>query len=82
MIRPPKDSTLFALLKVSEGNFESPETAKAKILFENLTPLFPDERLTLEKGNGSTEPHGSDHRSVCTDRKGPARPTGGSPESG
>jgi transcription termination factor Rho len=43
------------LLKVSEVNFESPETAKAKILFENLTPLFPDERLTLEKGNGSSE---------------------------
>ena len=56
MIRPPKDSErYFALLKVSEVNFESPETAKAKILFENLTPLFPDERLTLEKGNGSTE---------------------------
>ena len=56
MIRPPKDSErYFALLKVSEVNFESPETAKAKILFENLTPLFPDERLTLEKGNGSSE---------------------------
>ena len=56
MIRPPKDSErYFALLKVSEVNFESPETAKAKILFENLTPLFPDQRLTLEKGNGSTE---------------------------
>ena len=56
MIRPPKDSErYFALLKVSEVNFESPETAKTKILFENLTPLFPDERLTLEKGNGSTE---------------------------
>jgi len=56
MIRPPKDSErYFALLKVSEVNFESPETAKAKILFENLTPLFPDERCTLEKGNGSTE---------------------------
>ena len=56
MIRPPKGSErYFALLKVSEVNFESPETAKAKILFENLTPLFPDERCTLEKGNGSTE---------------------------
>ncbi len=56
MIRPPKDSErYFALLKVSEVNFESPETAKAKILFENLTPLFPDQRLTLEQGNGSTE---------------------------
>ncbi len=56
MIRPPKDSErYFALLKVNEVNFESPESAKNKILFENLTPLFPDQRLTLQKGNGSTE---------------------------
>ena len=56
MIRPPKDSErYFALLKVRDVNFESPESAKAKILFENLTPLFPDDRLTLETGNGSTE---------------------------
>ena len=56
MIRPPKDSErYFALLKVKDVNFESPESAKSKILFENLTPLFPNERLTLEKGNGSSE---------------------------
>ena len=56
MIRPPKDSErYFALLKVKDVNFEAPESAKNKILFENLTPLFPNERLTLEKGNGSTE---------------------------
>ena len=56
MIRPPKDSErYFALLKVKDVNFESPESARSKILFENLTPLFPNERLTLEKGNGSTE---------------------------
>ena len=56
MIRPPKDSErYFALLKVKDVNFESPESAKSKILFENLTPLFPDQRLTLEKGNGSSE---------------------------
>ena len=55
-IRPPKDSErYFALLKVGEVNFNKPENSKHKILFENLTPLFPDERLTLEKGNGSTE---------------------------
>lgn len=55
-IRPPKDSErYFALLKVKEINFESPEKAKGKILFENLTPLFANERLTLEMGNGSTE---------------------------
>ena len=55
-IRPPKDSErYFALLKIGEVNFSRPENSKSKILFENLTPLFPDERLTLEKGNGSTE---------------------------
>jgi transcription termination factor Rho len=55
-IRPPKDSErYFALLKVSEINFTKPENSKHKILFENLTPLFPNERLTLETGNGSTE---------------------------
>ncbi|MDO8861783.1 transcription termination factor Rho [Haliea sp. E1-2-M8] len=55
-IRPPKDSErYFALLKVGEINFNRPENAKHKILFENLTPLFADKRLKLEKGNGSTE---------------------------
>jgi len=55
-IRPPKDSErYFALLKVREINFEPPEKAKGKILFENLTPLFANDRLTLEIGNGSTE---------------------------
>ncbi len=55
-IRPPKDSErYFALLKVGEVNFTKPEDSKHKILFENLTPLFPNERLQLEKGNGSTE---------------------------
>ncbi|RZV53698.1 MAG: transcription termination factor Rho, partial [Pseudomonadales bacterium] len=55
-IRPPKDGErYFALLKVNEINFDKPDNSKQKILFENLTPLFPDERLTLETGNGSTE---------------------------
>ncbi len=55
-IRPPKDSErYFALLKVGEINFSKPENSKHKILFENLTPLFPDQRLTLEVGNGTTE---------------------------
>ncbi len=55
-IRPPKDSErYFALLKIKEINFEAPEKAKGKILFENLTPLFANDRLTLEMGNGSTE---------------------------
>ena len=55
-IRPPKDSErYFALLKVNEVNGEAPEKSKNKILFENLTPLFPNERFVLEQGNGSTE---------------------------
>ena len=55
-IRPPKDGErYFALLKVSEINFDKPDNARNKILFENLTPLFPDERMHLEAGNGSTE---------------------------
>ena len=55
-IRPPKDSErYFALLKVEELNYESPDAAKRKILFENLTPEFPTRQLTLERGNGSTE---------------------------
>jgi transcription termination factor Rho len=55
-IRPPKEGErYFALLKVDEINFEPPENAKNKILFENLTPLFAEERLRIERGNGSTE---------------------------
>lgn len=55
-IRPPKDGErYFALLKVSEINFDKPESVRNKILFENLTLLFPDERLLMEAGNGSTE---------------------------
>ena len=55
-IRPPKEGErYFAMLKLDEINFDKPENARNKILFENLTPLFPDERLTLEAGTGSTE---------------------------
>lgn len=55
-IRPPKEGErYFALLKVDEINFEAPENAKGKVLFENLTPLFADNQLKMELGNGSTE---------------------------
>lgn len=55
-IRPPKEGErYFALLKVDTINFDRPENAKNKILFENLTPLFPNKRLKMEAGNGSTE---------------------------
>ena len=56
LIRPPKDGErYFALLKVGEINFDSPESSRNKVLFENLTPLHPTRRLKLERGNGSTE---------------------------
>lgn len=55
-IRPPKEGErYFALLKVSEINFDAPENAKNKVLFENLTPLFAQDRLIMETGNGTTE---------------------------
>ncbi len=48
-IRPPKEGErYFALLKVETVNFESPEVAREKTLFDNLTPLYPEEKLTLE----------------------------------
>lgn len=56
LIRPPKEGErYFALLKVDKINHEAPDNCRNKILFENLTPLFPDERLKMERGNGSTE---------------------------
>ena len=56
LIRPPKDNErYFAMLRVGEINHDAPENARSKVLFENLTPLFPTNRLKLEQGNGSTE---------------------------
>ncbi len=55
-IRPPKEGErYFALLKADQINFDTPESTKSKILFENLTPLFAEERLRMEQGNGSKE---------------------------
>ncbi|ANB02440.1 transcription termination factor Rho [Ectothiorhodospira sp. BSL-9] len=55
-IRPPKEGErYFALLKVDQINFEAPEAAKNKVLFENLTPLHASHRMRMERGNGSTE---------------------------
>jgi transcription termination factor Rho len=56
-IRPPKESErYFALLKVESVNYEDPEVARGKILFDNLTPLYPEEKFNLETdaGNMST----------------------------
>jgi transcription termination factor Rho len=56
-IRPPKESErYFALLKVEKVNLEDPEIARDKILFDNLTPLYPEERINLEY----------DHEEYCT----------------
>lgn len=55
-IRPPKQAErYFALLEIEALNHGHPSDAKKKILFENLTPLHPDERLKMERGNGSSE---------------------------
>ncbi|HVP28847.1 MAG TPA: transcription termination factor Rho [Myxococcota bacterium] len=52
-IRPPKEGErYFALLKVESINFESPEKARHKILFDNLTPLYPQEKFNLEARSG------------------------------
>ena len=48
-VRPPKDGErYFALIKVEAVNFEDPEVARNKIFFDNLTPLYPQERLRME----------------------------------
>jgi len=52
-VRPPKDGErYFALIKVEAVNFEHPDEARNKIFFDNLTPLYPAERLKLETSNG------------------------------
>ncbi len=52
-IRPPKEGErYFALLKVNSINFEAPEAARHKILFDNLTPLYPEEKFNLEASSG------------------------------
>ena len=55
-IRSPKDGErYFAILKIEQINFEDPDKSKNKVAFENLTPLFPDQRMFFELGSGSTE---------------------------
>ena len=52
-VRPPKDGErYFALIKVEAVNFEHPDEARNKVFFDNLTPLYPNERLKLETSNG------------------------------
>ena len=55
-IRPPKEGErYFAMLKVDTINFDTPESARNKIAFDNLTPLHANQRMRMERGNGSTE---------------------------
>ena len=55
-IRPPKKGErYFALLQIAETNFDKPENARNKVSFENLIPLFPEDRLQMQIGNGTTE---------------------------
>ena len=55
-IRSPKDGErYFAILKIEQINFEDPDKTKNKVSIENLTPLFPDQRMFFELGSGSTE---------------------------
>ena len=55
-IRSPKDGERYVALNIVDTiNGEPPEASKGKVLFENLTPLFPRERFRLERGNGSSE---------------------------
>ncbi len=74
-IRSPKDGErYFALLKVNKINFDDPEKLRHRINFDNLTPLYPDEKLKLELDDPDQE--GSDHaghRSDHAARQGPAR---------
>ena len=72
-IRPPKEGErYFALIKVDAINFEPPEEARNKIFFDNLTPLYPNERLKLETARGQLlRPRDGP---ADADRQGPARP--------
>ena len=72
-IRPPKEGErYFALIKVEAVNFESPETARDKLFFENLTPLYP--AGAREARDDPREPLGARHGPDDADRQGPARP--------
>ena len=71
-IRPPKEGErYFALIKVDAINFEPPEEARNKIFFDNLTPLYPNERLKLE--TVTRQLLGPRHGPADAHRQGPAR---------
>ena len=81
-IRPPKDGErYFALLKVDEINFSEVNNKTHKVLFENLTPLFPDERLQLEREAAAQKLDRTYRRSGGTHRQRSARPRRITPKS-
>ena len=72
-IRPPKEGErYFALIKVEAVNFEAPDQAREKLFFENLTPLYPQERVHAR--DRRRQPVGARHGPDDADRQGPARP--------
>ena len=79
VIRAPKEGErYFGLVKVSRINFEDPEKARHKVHFDNLTPLYPDERLhARDRGSDDQGQDGAGDRPGRADRQGPARPDRG-----
>ena len=75
VIRAPKEGErYFGLIKVSRINFEDPEKARHKVHFDNLTPLYPDERLNArDRGPDDQGQDRAGHRPGRADRQGPAR---------
>ena len=74
-IRPPKEGErYFALLKVDDINGEPPEASKNKVLFENLTPLFPRQASTSSAATDPRRHHRPHPRPDRADRQRPARP--------
>ena len=72
-IRGPRDGErYFALVRVSTVNFEDPERARHKVPFDNLTPLYPDERLTGARGSDQEGSLGPRDRYRLADRQGSA----------
>ncbi len=78
-VRTPKDGErYFALNKLDKVNGGGPEENKHKVMFENLTPLFPKEQMRLERDiKGEEERDRARDRHHCPDRQGPARLAGG-----
>ena len=74
-IRSPKEGErYFALLKCNEINFEDPEKTRHKVHFDNLTPLYPNQRLKLEVDDPTRKDMScARHRHRLADRQGPAR---------